>query len=315
MKIKDVVGCVAWAGVLLLAAMGIPFFGPFLSLLIPLPFLFYSTKLGLNPGVKLAVLTTVTVGMGAKITGYPQMALICLEFSMLGLTLSVLFRRRMSFAQILFWGTAVMMGVGLILLVAISIWRGMGLIEMMRGYLEAQLTGTLTAYQGAGLPPDQVAQLETFGKALVDTFIQVYPALMVLGTAFAVLLNVGVAKPLFRVGRLPYPDFPSLDRWQSPEYLVWGVIAAGFALFFAGGGLRLLAVNVLIVLAAVYMFHGLSIVLFFLNKYRAPTWVKIGVYVLLVVQQLFLALLALGGLFDQWIDFRKIARKRETDGP
>ncbi|MBW1788612.1 MAG: YybS family protein [Deltaproteobacteria bacterium] len=316
MKITDVAGCVAWAGLLFLAAMGIPIIGPFLSLLIPLPFLYYSTKLGLYAGLMLAALTTVTIGVGAKMAGYPHVALFCLEFSLLGLILSVLFRRNIGFARILFWGTVSMLTVGLILLVAIAFSKNMGVMEMMRGYLEAQFTGTLKAYQGAaGLPQDQVVELEAFGKALAALFIRVYPSLMVLGTLFAVWLNVGFAKPLFRIGRLPYPDFSPLDRWQAPEYLVWGVIASGFALIFFDGGLQLAAVNALIVLAAVYAFQGISIVLFFLNKYNVAPWLRIGVYILIFLQQIFVALLAIAGLFDQWFDFRKIHRKGKADEP
>jgi uncharacterized protein YybS (DUF2232 family) len=135
---------------------------------------------------------------------------------------------------------------------------------------------------------------------------------MIIGTGFAVWLNVVIAKPLFHMGQLEYPDFDPMDCWQAPEGLVWVVIVSGFALFFLSGGIRLLAINALIILMFVYLFHGLSIVLFFLNKYRVPSWIRIGVYFLIIIQQLFLVLLALAGLFDQWIDFRKIRRRQES---
>jgi len=70
------------------------------------------------------------------------------------------------------------------------------------------------------------------------------------------------------------------------------------------------AINVLIVAMAVYLFQGLSILFFFLNKYHVPTWMRVGIYFLIAVQQVFFALMALVGLFDQWIDFRKIHKRR-----
>jgi uncharacterized protein YybS (DUF2232 family) len=63
---------------------------------------------------------------------------------------------------------------------------------------------------------------------------------------------------------------------------------------------------------AIYLFHGLSIILFFLNKYNVPSWIRAGVYILIMVQQLFLGVLALAGLFDQWVDFRKIHRRLDN---
>ncbi|MBW1869925.1 MAG: hypothetical protein JRI73_11740, partial [Deltaproteobacteria bacterium] len=56
MKTTDLLGCVGGAASLLLASTLIPFVGPFFSLLTPLPFLYYSTRLGLFEGIKLAAI-------------------------------------------------------------------------------------------------------------------------------------------------------------------------------------------------------------------------------------------------------------------
>ena len=182
-------------------------------------------------------------------------------------------------------------------------------IEMMLDYLHGHLKATLDTYRTMGMPQENVAELEQYGKAFIDT---VYPSLMIIGVGFAVWLNVIVARPVFRMGNLSYPEFISMDRWQAPEVMIWGVIVSGFALFLLPGVIQSLAANVLLVLMVIYLFHGLSIILFFLNKYRLPSWVRIGVYFLIVVQQLFLLLLAIAGLFDQWVDFRKLRRESET---
>jgi uncharacterized protein YybS (DUF2232 family) len=91
--------------------------------------------------------------------------------------------------------------------------------------------------------------------------------------------------------------------------MVWGVIAAGFALLLFDGTLEMAALNGLIVMIVIYAFHGLSILLFYLNKYHVPSWIRFGVYFLLLFQQVFLCVLALAGLFDQWFNFRKISKQ------
>jgi hypothetical protein len=55
MKAHDVLGCVGTALALLLSSVWIPIAGPILSLLTPLPFLYYSAKLGVSQAVKLTV--------------------------------------------------------------------------------------------------------------------------------------------------------------------------------------------------------------------------------------------------------------------
>jgi len=100
-----------------------------------------------------------------------------------------------------------------------------------------------------------------------------------------------------------------MDRWQAPEFIVWGLIASGFALFLPISGIKWIAVNTLIVMSVIYLFNGLSIVLFVFNKYKIPAWARFGIYVVMTLQFLFWFVLALAGLFDQWIDFRKIHYK------
>ena len=312
MKMIHVLGCVGWAAFFLLASASIPFVGPFFSLLTPLPFLYYSTKLGFYQGVKTGVLAIFIISLLAKLAGYTQLIIFASEFGLFGLVLSELFRRRVSLGQAVFIATAFMVLLGLAILFFIALSKNMGPLEMMLNYLRDHLQFTIEAYKEMGVPQEKAVEFEAFGKAFVDTISKIYPSLMITGTGFAVWLNIVMARPLFRIGKLEYPDYFLMDRWQAPEYLVWGVIASGFALFLLSGGIQLVAINALIIMMAIYLFHGLSIILFFLNKYRVPTWIRAGVYILIVVQQLFLGVLALAGLFDQWVDFRKIHRRLDN---
>ena len=311
MKTKDVLGCVGWAAFFLLASAWIPFVGPFFSLLTPLPFLYYATKLGLRQGAVLALLTTLSIGLAAKVGGIPQVTLFCLEFSLLGLVLSELFRRGFSLGQTVFFATAFILLVSLGILFFLSLSRDIGPLDMVFKYLEEHIKLTIKSYEHMGVPQEGSAELESYAKLFLETVRKIYPSIMIIGTGFAVWINVVTARPLFRVGRLEYPPFVSADRWKTPDPLVWVVIASGFALFLTEGSIRFLAVNALIIMMAIYVFHGLSILLFFLNKYRVPIWVRVGIYFLIAIQQLFLILLSLAGLFDQWIDFRRIYKRAD----
>jgi len=309
MKMTDVLGCVIWAAFFLLAVSWIPFVGPFLSLLTPLPFLYYSTKLGLYQGVKLAALTILTVALAAKLAGYTQIIIFSLEFGLLGIVCSELFKKNFSLGQTIFLTTVFLLLLGLISLLFIGFYKNAGPLDMLLEYLEGHLDMTIKAYEEMGITKENAVELEAYGKAFVDTISKIYPSLMIIGTGFAAWLNVIIAKPLFRRGKLKYPDFIPMDRWQAPDILIWVVIVSGFALFVPSQGLKLVAINSLIVILTIYFFHGLSIILFFLNKYHVPLWLRIGIYFLIIIQQIFLAGLVLAGLFDQWVDFRKIHKR------
>lgn len=306
-------GCVGWATFFFFVSAAVPFVGPFFGLLTPLPFLYYSAKLGLYEGVKLTALAFLIIVLVVKLAGQPLVVLFGLEFSLLGLVLAVIFKRNFGIGQTVLVATAAMLLLGFLSLSLLALSKNMGPIEMVLDFFEAQLKEAVEAYRGAGIPQEKGAGLEMYGKAFIEIISKAYPSLTIIGTGFAVWLNVVLSKPLFRIGNLEYPEFGDMDRWQVPDTLIWVVIVSGFALFLPSGGIKLLVINALIVLMVVYFFHGLSIVLFFLNKYHVPSWARFGIYFLIIVQQLFFAVLVLAGLFDQWVDFRKMHRKVDKE--
>lgn len=309
---KDFLGCAGWAALVLLAAVSVPIAGPFISLLTPVPFLYYATKRGLQGGLALSAGAVLGIGVLARLLGQPQLILFVIEFSTLGLALSEIFRRRYSLGLTLVIGTACMLAIGIAGLFFIGIARNMGPFEVIQAYLKSNLQGALQMYEQMGMDKQKALEIQAYGKAIVETLSKLYPSLMVVGSVFVVWINVLLGRRLLRLANFEYPHYGYADRWQAPEILVWGIIAAGFSLFFPWGSVKLIAVNVLIVLMTVYLFQGVSILLFFLNKYHVPPWIRGAIYLLLFFQQVFLLLVALAGVFDQWIDFRKIHRRLES---
>ena len=312
MKITDVFGCVGWAVFFLLAISWIPIVGPFFSPLVPLPFLYYSTKLGFLPGVKLSALTVIVIGLIAKLAGQPLLILLCVEYSLLGIVLSELIRRKLNIGQTVFLATAFMLLFSFGVLFFLSLSRDIGPLEIILNYFEGHLEATINAYEEMGMVRENALELEAYGKVFLDAISKIYPSIIIIGTGFAVWLNLVLAKPLFRMGNLKYADFIPMDRWQAPNSLIWIVIVSGFALFLSSGSIRLVSINALIVAMVIYFFHGLSIILFYFNKFKVPYWIRVSIYFLIIIQQLFMAILALAGLFDQWIDFRKIYSRTES---
>jgi uncharacterized protein YybS (DUF2232 family) len=306
MKTKDVLGCVGTATVLLLASAYIPLAGSLFSLFTPLPILYYSTKLGLDQGVKLAGITVMLIGTLAALTGMIDLLFMCIEFSLMGLIASELFRRNLSIGYTVLLGASVMLLIGFVILAIVGLSENKTPMEMVRAYIRGSLNQAIEVYQGKAGDQLNPARVRQYVQLVTDILMKIYPALTVIGTGFVVWFNVVVSRPLFRAGKIRYPQFGPMDHWAAPEHLIWGVIAAGFCLFLPLPQIRLVAVNVLIVLLAIYFFHGLSILLFFLSKYRVPLWIRLGVYALIVFQQIFAILILAAGLFDQWVDLRRL---------
>lgn len=312
MKFHDLLGCVGTATILLLASALIPLIGPFFSLVTPLPFLYYSTKVGVNQGVKLVLITILLSALISALMKYPQLIFLCLEFSLLGLIMAEIYRREWSIGLSVLVATSCVLLVGLIVLTAAGLRQNMGPLEMVYAYVQSSLRQSVQVYENMGATSENAQELSDYLITVTRVISKIYPSLLIIGTGFVVWFNIIVSRPIFKMRNLAYPPYGALDRWRSHEFMVWGVIAAGFSLFLPVPSIRWFATNALIVMTAVYAFHGLSILVFFLNKYRVPPWIRFGVYFLILFQQIFIIGLAVAGLFDQWIDLRRIhSRKAE----
>src|SRR4030042_3622161 len=199
---------------------------------------------------------------------------------------------------------------GLLVLAVAGLRKNLGPLDMVYTYLLESLEETARIYTQVGAEPEKAGEFQETLKSLKEVIALIYPSLMIVGSAFVVWLNVIMSRPLFHKRNLEVPDFGPLDRWQSPELMVWGLIAAGFSLFLSFSPLRLVAVNALVIMLAIYFFHGLSILLFYLNKYRVPPWMRFGVYALILLQQILVVGVTMAGLFDQWLDLRRIHLKK-----
>lgn len=289
-----------------MASILIPVVGSFISLLIPLPFLFYSSKLGLQQGMIIGLISLFIVSMTSTLIGYPHIIIQCIEFGLLGLIISEAFRRKYSFGITILGGILTTICTASVILIAMAAYTGNGPIDLILDYFQNDLNQAIHLYENSGMEQEQITELQQFSQMFVDLFKKIFPSFIIVWTGIVVWINVIISRPLFARKGIRYPNFGSLDRWQAPEFLVWGLIVSGFALFLPVSGIKWAAANALIVMGVIYFFGGLSIVLFLFNKYHIPSWARVGIYILLSIQVVFWLVLALAGLFDQWIDLRKI---------
>lgn len=313
MKITDIIGFAGSVILIIAISVWMPVIGSFFSLIIPLPFLFYFYKLEMKEGLMNGAVTLFIVWLLEKMTGQSYLFLFCLELGIAGLVLSELFKRQFSIGATVFFGTTAMLFMGIVTLSLVGAAEGRGPVEMILGYLQTTMTQTVGLYEQSGLEREKIEQIRQALDLLGKLIARIYPAIIIIGVGFMVWLNVILSKPVFRRGRLSYPAFGESDRWGAPEFLVWGIIGSGFALFLPLTGLKFVAENLLIVLLVIYVFHGLSVLIFFFNKYSMPGWARAGIYFLIVLQQVFLLMLAFVGIFDQWADFRKIHKKIDAE--
>lgn len=97
----------------------------------------------------------------------------------------------------------------------------------------------------------------------------------------------------------------SFDRWQLPDYLIWPAITAIFLTAFPSVQIRILGINLALVFGLIYFLQGVSIFVFFLNKWRLPMLLRCVLYLLIIFQTLGALVLTGVGIINTWVDFRQ----------
>lgn len=316
MKPYDILLCGTIVVSMLLGSLFIPFFGIFLSLAVPQVFLYYGMKLGLTQGSFVAGGAILVVSAATVMIDHVYLIIFCAEYAAIGLFLSECFRREYPLDKTVFLGTILICAFSGISMFFVSTLYNTGIADLIRNYIDHQMSVVSAAYRDIGVSSVEDIDINLYIESFKTVLLSIFPGIVTVSVIVIVWMNTIIARPLLRLLKQDISWGKNIrpDSWSAPEWLVWCLIVSGFGIFLGDGWFFSLSLNSIIIVSAVYFFNGMSIILFYLNKYNVSFIARVIVYVLIAIQQLFMVLIALAGIFDQWFDFRKLKRKIDIEG-
>jgi uncharacterized protein YybS (DUF2232 family) len=176
-------------------------------------------------------------------------------------------------------------------------------------YRSPKFLGDLKA---SGWPPEQVTDWTDKVTTMRDALAVVFPASYIILGALMVLLNAALLR-LYLLRRDPgWLEDGEFERVRFPLVLAGSFVLSGAAVLVEP--LRAVAYNALLIQAFFFGLQGLAVVAFYARRLAGPPFLRAVVVVLVLANPWALQILALLGLFDNWIDFRKWAEPPETRG-
>ncbi|AOY57874.1 conserved uncharacterized protein, DUF2232 [Desulfococcus multivorans] len=296
-------------GLLLFSATHIPVIGFFVSLFIPLLIFFYRLRLGRRIGGIVPVVLGAI--MALYLGGASFELLFFFELMVMGYVLGEVLEQRLSVEKTVLLTVGIVMVSGGVCLTVYSAFLGVGTGEMISDYVDRNLQMTMALYQSIGMSEEMIDAVSESLETIRFFLVHVLPALAISSVLFMTWMTLVMAKFVAPRFGLAYPDFGRLNLWRAPEFLIWGVIGSGGILLFADGRLRMAGVNGLIILMTIYFFVGIAIVSYYLEKKQLPLFLRICVYSFIALQQIAFFLVIGIGLFDMWLNFRKLETQKE----
>lgn len=311
---KDIATGVMATLVIFSMSVFMPVVGFVFSMFIPLPILFYRAKLGRRHGM-IVPLVAIAV-MGLVFGGLTMDILFFSGLMFLGFAISEMFEKELSVEMTVVAACCIVLGAGLAGILLYSMVADTGIYALVSAYVATNLALSLDLYKGIGIPQETIDTISGSLDQIQFVLVRILPSLAAASTLFVAWTNLIAARPIMKRRGLSFPDFGHLNQWRAPEPLIWGVIGCGLILFLPATDIRLIGVNGLLVLLTIYFFQGIAIVSFFFEKKKLPRAIRVVLYMMIALQQLFLLVIICIGLFDMWINFRKIdTNKHEPDLP
>jgi uncharacterized protein YybS (DUF2232 family) len=163
----------------------------------------------------------------------------------------------------------------------------------------------LSELRTGGMAPERIAEFTEQVGQMRDALAVVFPAAWVIGAGVLVAANAALLR-LYLLRRDPgWLEDGEFERVRFPLALVVVFVLSGAAVAWPPG--RPAAYNILLVTAFFFALQGLAVVAFYARRLAGPPLLRAAVLVLVLANPWAPQILALLGLFDNWVDFRRWA--------
>jgi len=278
-------------------------FGPIavlLNLVVPFPIAYAAMRQGIkSAGLAFGLVVIALVALG----GITSLLAYLLQFGAASILLPLLLLRDWSWDRAVAATLGVALISGAIALVIFAAQQDISLADSIGRYVEKETELALNLANDGNLSIEQQEQYRAAVTGMGEFLKQTLPAWAVSVFGAMLLLQVLLLSALAK-GRYLVKG-PTFSRWSVSEYLVWPLIAAGFAVAFGGGPTRLIGLNLLVVFLPIYFLQGLAVVTYFFQKKQVSPMLRALGYTLIALLNPMPMIVTAIGVFDMWADFRK----------
>ncbi|HPZ10288.1 MAG TPA: YybS family protein [Candidatus Eremiobacteraeota bacterium] len=304
---------------LLSVILGLVVYVPFLCILSiagPVPTLL----LVIRRGIKASFLATLVAGcIFSFIAGFREGILFVINFNLVGLALGMAIKWKWSVTRALISGTLVNF---ISAIVAIFLLAGLMGINMEKSIDQARLQA-MEVYKAMNFTQEQLEQISEQMNFNVELCKIIFISLLLFTSLITIFVQYIVAQLILKKLGYLIPPLPAFKSWRLSWHYAW-LLITGIILTYLGmpedmkssaeifehiKPLGVVGINILYLCAILYFTIGISIIYSFLDKFKVPLIGKILICFFLAFCAQYMVLFL--GLFDTWVDFRKLQKPEE----
>ncbi len=294
----------AFVFILVAAIMLFPPLGLMLGVLAPTPLIFIYLQNGKQIGLIGIGLVFIVL---STLMGMNQAWVFLVEYGVLVFLMAETIRLHWSIER-----SVLLSGIGSALLSIVLVLTTLSgedgsPVEFFENQIKEQIGESIKSLEGAGTSAEDIQAMNTFMDQTSSSFASAFPAFIVMGSLIVALLNYTFVRLAWTrmFGEAGY-TFGKFTRWSMPDNLIWLFIISSLLSFATQGTPKILGMNVFIVMVVLYMIQGLAIALHYMERKNVPIIFRILLLGLGFSQPILIGMFVGLGLFDLWLDIRKL---------
>ncbi|WP_371375623.1 YybS family protein [Sporomusa aerivorans] len=289
----------------------VPVLGAFVNLIWPVPIVL----LGVRHGYKWSIMAVIASGVIIALLVHPLSAVsVVVGFGLIGIALGYAIRQGFPPAKTLLFGAvASLISKAAVLAISAAV-MGFNPLNVQTEAMVKGLEQAMEFYRGMGMKPEDLAQMETAMRPMIDLMKIILPAGFALAAVVDTFLNFQVAKAvLARLGHRIEP-FPPFRHWRMPRLTIYALVVALLALYWGKSReIDLLynsGMNLQVITTMLLFIQGMAVFYFLADKYNLSSIVKGIILFLIFSNGIFMQALIIGGAFDLIFDYRQLRTSR-----
>ncbi|MGV8059183.1 MAG: DUF2232 domain-containing protein [Smithellaceae bacterium] len=295
-----------------LAATFVPVVGFTFLIFLPLLTMFYSALYGKVKTATAFLIPVLLIFIFSHLLQIDTPYLVILMLGIVGLTIAAVALRNSSIEKIVVYPALIIIGA----ICAYFIYSGFVLSvnpwHLVSQFVAQGVEQNINFYSQLPIDKEDISFIKNNKLIFITVFTGIFPALAIIGSIFIVWINVLIGKDILRKSTFFLPQLEGLSKWKAPEFMIWIFIIAGGLLLLPNEQIRFFSLNVFIMICFTYLLQGFAILSFLFQSKNVPVFFRYLFYFLIAVQQLLVIPIAIAGLLDIWVDFRRFFQNNQA---
>lgn len=287
----------------------LPLIGPFVNLIWPVPIIL----LGVRHGYKWSIMATAVAGIIIAMLVHPLNAVsVVVGFGLIGIVLGHAFRSGFSPVKAMLWGaTASLLSKVAVLSITIVV-LGINPLGMQTDVMGKAVDQAVELYRGFGMTEEQLTQISTSMRAMIDLFKIILPAGFVLAAVVDTYLNFLIAKAVLKKMGREIEGFPPFRLWMLPRFLAYFFVLSLVGMYWGKSReiemLYNISANVQVIASMFLFVQGLALFYYLADKYNLSRLAR-GIILVLIFTNGFLTQgVVFAGGIDIAVDYRGVRK-------